>query len=563
MSMLFAIFDSIKWLTALEMALCLLNLIVLIWNFIPNKKHFIAIDFMPGLGMIITIISIVSGDTSFVALALYLLTVVEFLCTVKNLFKPAKNIATKRFKVIKAIFCVCGMIVIVLTLRLAGELRYNPESDFSKMSYSKAFIALNKRMAVEYPFGDWKNVNWNELLDKYIPIMEQAENDNNQTLYYKALREYLYSFRDSHIEIENDSLFTGNKIFKEEAGGGFGISTIRLDDGRVLVNLVLEGSPADKSGMKPGAEIFIWDGIDIKEAYKNTFWSELPMTTEGDRNYNQGRFMVRAPIGKQINIEFKNLDENDIKEVSLTAYDDNYETLKRTRLKLKESDPPIEGEILGNGYGYIKIRYFLSNKDINDPTEILEEKIKEFQTANVKGVIVDLRDNPGGDDQMAVKMAGHFVGEEKFYEYASYYNHNTSKFEINYGEANIIKPSEPLYKGKVAILINNRTASSGEGLPLALKGLPNVKIVGFTSTNGSFGVVTSPIMIKMPDGYTLQIPDGRSLNKDKVIQGDCDSSGQGGIAPDIKIPLNTETFKKKYIDGQDIELDYAIDALKS
>lgn len=562
MSIFFSIFDSIKWLTGLEMALCLLNLIVLLWHFIPNKKHFRWVDFVPGIGIIIAIISIISGDTSFVALALYLLTVVVFLCTAKNLFKPVRSIATKRFKVIKSIFCVCGMILIVLSLTLAGQLRNNPESDLSKMSYSKAFIALNQRMAVEYPFGDWKKVNWNELLDKYVPIMEQAEKDKNKTLYYKALREYLYSFRDSHIEMENDSLFTGNKIFKDEAGGGFGISTIRLDDGRVLVNMVLAGSPADKSGMKPGAEIFIWDGIDVKEAYKNTFWSELPMTTEGDCNYNQGRFMVRAPIGKQIQTEFRNPGENDMKKVSLTAYDDNYETLMKTRIKVKESDPPIEGEILKNGYGYIKIRYFLSNKDVKDPAAVLEEKLKEFQTANVKGVIIDLRDNPGGEDEMAVKMAGHFVGEKKFYEYASYYNRNTRKFEINYSEAYTIKPSEPIYKGKVAILINNRTSSSGEGLPLALKGLPNVKIVGFTSTNGSFGVVTSPIKIKMPEGYILQIPDGRSLNQDKVIQGDCDYTGQGGVEPDIKIPLNEETFNKKYIDGQDIEIDYAIEALR-
>lgn len=562
MNILFSIFDSIKWLTGLEMTLCLLNLIVLIWHFIPNKKHFRGVDFVPGVGIIISIISIISGDTSIAALALYLLTVVVFLCTAKNLFKPVKNIASKRFKVIRAIFCVCGMIPIVLILMLAGELRYNPESDLSKISYPKAFIALNQRMAVEYPFGDWKKVNWNELLDKYVPIMEQAEKDKNKTLYYKALREYLYSFRDSHIKIDNDSLFTENKIFKDEAGGGFGISTIRLDDGRVLVNMVLDGSPADKSGMKSGAEILIWDGIDVKKAYKNTFWSDLPMTTKGDHNYNQGRFMVRAPIGKQIQIEFRNPGDIDIKKVSLTAYDDNYGTLKKTRIKLKESDPPIEGEILGNGYGYIKIRYFLSNKDIKEPAAVLEEKLKEFQTANVKGVIIDLRDNPGGDDEMAVKMAGHFVDEEKFYEYASYYNRNTCKFEINYGEAYTIKPLEPIYKGKVAILVNNRTSSSGEGLPLALKGLPNVKIVGFTSTNGSFGVVTSPITIKMPEGYMLQIPDGRSLNKEKVIQGDCDYTGQGGVDPDIKIPLNEETFNKKYIDGQDIEIDYAIEALK-
>lgn len=562
MNILFSIFDSIKWLTGFEMVLCLLDLIILIWHFIPNKRHFRWVDFVPGAGIIITIISIITGDTSIPALALYLLTLIVFLCTARNLFRPRINKVSARFKVIKAFFCICGIIVIMLVFMLAGQLRYNPESDFSKMSYSKAFIALNQRMSVEYPFGDWKKINWNAKLDQYLPIMEQAEKDKNQEKYYKALREYLYSFKDSHIEIENDNLYTENKIFEKEVGGGFGISTIQLDNGRVLVSMVLTGSPAEKSGIKPGAEILVWNGTDVKDVYKNTFWSELPMTTEGDHNYYQGRFMARAPIGEQIQIEFRNPSEKDIKNVSLTAYDDNYETLKITRVKPKESDPPIEGKVLENGYGYIKIRYFLANKEIKDPVAVMKEKLKEFQNSNVKGVIIDLRDNPGGEDEMAAKMAGCFVSEDKLYEYASYYNRNTKRFEINYGEDYTIKPAEPIYKGKVAILINNKTTSSGEGLPLALKGLPNVKIVGFTSTNGSFGVVSSPIVIKMPEGYILHIPDGRSLNKDKVIQLDCDSTGRGGVDPDIKIPLNEENFHKKYITGQDIEMDYAAEALK-
>lgn len=95
-----------------------------------------------------------------------------------------------------------------------------------------------------------------------------------------------------------------------------------------------------------------------------------------------------------------------------------------------------------------------------------------------------------------------------------------------------------------------------------LKGLPNVKIIGFTATNGSFGLITSPIEIKMPEGFTISLPDGRSLNKDKVIQVDSDHTGQGGIAPDIKIPLDEEIFREKYINGQDVELNYAIETLK-
>lgn len=70
MSILLSIFDSIKWLTGFEMVLCLLNLIMLIWHFIPYKGRFRCADFVPGIGVVITVINIISGDTSLLALAL-------------------------------------------------------------------------------------------------------------------------------------------------------------------------------------------------------------------------------------------------------------------------------------------------------------------------------------------------------------------------------------------------------------------------------------------------------------------------------------------------------------
>ncbi|WP_339269070.1 S41 family peptidase [Paenibacillus sp. FSL W8-0187] len=141
-------------------------------------------------------------------------------------------------------------------------------------------------------------------------------------------------------------------------------------------------------------------------------------------------------------------------------------------------------------------------------------------------------------------------------------SHIAGKFELNRNEVVKVKPVKPYFDGKVAILINSRTGSSGEGMPLVLKGVPNVKIVGFTSTAGSFGLMSSPIEIKMPEGYVIQFPDGRSLNQNKKVQGDADQTGVGGAVPDIKIPLNEETFKASMMDGQDVELEYAIEAMK-
>ncbi|WP_409340541.1 S41 family peptidase [Paenibacillus sp. MBLB4367] len=463
-----------------------------------------------------------------------------------------------KFRIVMVIVCVIGSLPTLLALSSAGEIRYNPVSDLSHKSYSKAFIAMNERLSVEYPFGDWKKIDWEAQRNKYEPLFLQAEINQDPNLYYKALRDYLFSFRDGHIKIANENLYDDNSTFKNEVGGGVGISAVRLDNGKVLVSLLLAGSPADKSGIKLGAEIISWDGKDVQKALDQTSWSENPSATEGDRIQNQGRFLARAPIGKQIQVEYRNRDDQAIMTAMLTAYDDQYETLKKTKVKLKKEDPPVEGEILRKEYGYVKIRYFLPGTTQTDPAQALEDQLKAFLEKHVKGVIIDLRDNPGGDDDLVAQMAGHFVNEKKIFEYVSYYNRNTGRFEINRAETRTVHPSRITFPGKIAVLINHNTASSGEGLPLFLKGMPNVKIVGFTSTNGSFGVVSAPIEIKMPGGYDVRFPDGRSLNRDKTIQGDSDERGQGGATPDITVPMNEQTFKMMVIEGQDVELNFAL-----
>jgi carboxyl-terminal processing protease len=553
LGILLNIVHSLKWLTIFELLLFVLNFVILIWYAVPIKKYYRWVVFLPSLGVIICIMSIIYGDITYLSLAFYILTLVIFLCTVKKIFKPTNNIPVPKHRILRGIICFTGVILMFLAIMTSGEIRYNPESNLSNMSYSKAFDKMNERMSIEYPFGDLKKIDWQALKDKYEPIFEKAEKDKDKDLYYKTLREYLYSIRDGHIEITNEN----SNVRKNEIGGGFGISTIQLDDGRVLVALVLKDSPADKSGIKLGAEIIKWDGKTGKEALTNTSWTDTPVATNENKLYEQGRFMVRAQIGKEVQVEFKNMDENDIKKATLKAYDDNYETLTKTKVTLVKGEVPVESKVLDNGYGYIKIKYFLNTDDCNIE-KVIEENLKMFQDKNIKDLIIDLRNNPGGDDDMVANILGHFTNEEKFYEYVSYYNKYTKKFEINDSETRTVNPSKLYFDGKIAILINNKTGSSGEGMPIVLKGSPNIKIIGFTPTNGSFGVISSPILFNMPDGYVIQVPDGRSLNKDKIVQGDSDYAGHGGGVPDVKIPLNEENFKEKYINDKDVELDYAI-----
>ncbi|WP_053375268.1 S41 family peptidase [Paenibacillus sp. FJAT-27812] len=565
---IYGLLDSVKWLTPFEMLLCVLNLVLLVRHGLPQAHRSPRwLDYLPSLGMVIVIASLWYGDRTLLAMLFYSITVIVFLCTVKRIlrFNPLlKGKENKLIRIVRPAICVIGIISIAVATLNAGVLRYNPASDLSEMSYEGAFVKMNERLSREYPFGSWKGLKWDELQVQYSPLFEHAEKNKDKELYYKLLRDYLSSIGDGHIKLMNHNIYEDDNVFKEEVGGGFGISTVQLDNGKVRVSLVLEGSPAYKNGIRLGAEIVSWNGKSGKDAFEETSWSESFYATDEVKAYFQGRLMARAPIGQEVKVAYRNLEEKAINEATLKAYDDQYETLKETKVQITQKDldaSPVEGSIIGDGYGYVKIKHFLAQSTFPAPDQSLAQQLKQFQKDKVKGLVIDLRDNPGGEDSLAAAMAGFFVSEKKHYEYVSYYNRNTGRFEINHNEVLTVKPQKVYYDGSIAILINSRTGSSGEGMPLVLKGLPNVKIIGFTATAGSFGIVSRPIEMRMPEGYVIRFPDGRSLNANKRIQGDGDAARKGGVAPDVRIPLDEQTFIQKYVDGQDIELNYALKIL--
>jgi len=546
------IFDSFKWLTVWQTMLLLLNAGVLIAYALPVERLPRWVDFVPAAAVVIAIANLIGGDMSDIAIVLYAVTAIVFLCTVRRLIKPGARWNKAVGRIVRVVLCLCGLAPLALGFIYAGEMRYNPVSDFSRIGYAEAFKKLNERIAVEYPFSDWKKLDWNALEAKFEPIFRQAEQDHNKEAYAMALRDYVFSIHDGHVALKNED----PNVMKQVIGGGFGIGVVRLDDGRVLVNLVLKDSPAERSGIKVGAEIVAWDGKDVKAALANTASPISRWATEQARLNNQERFLTRAPIGRSIQATFRNWGETDVREATLQAYDDQYKTLISA-----DDGATVEGKVLNGGYGYIRIRRYPTELFGSESEQALKDALERFQRERIKGLVIDLRENPGGYDGLVAEMAGYFVKEKRFYEYTSYYNRYTGRFEINRSETRYIEPKQPYYGGKIAVLINSRTTSSGEGLPLALKGMPNVTLVGRTGTNGSFGMATSPIEIQMPEGYSVHLPDGRSLDANETIQGDSDSTGQGGIAPDLRIPFNEEAFEKKYLKGLDFELDFVIDAL--
>ena len=142
------------------------------------------------------------------------------------------------------------------------------------------------------------------------------------------------------------------------------------------------------------------------------------------------------------------------------------------------------------------------------------------------------------------------------------HNPEPDTFDIDPQYRLLATPAEPHYDGPVIVLVDEYTNSAGEGIPLLLSQLPNVHIVGFHGTHGSFGKTGGDIVMPCGvEGYALSYPVGRSLDVDGNIQVDSDAQGKGGVSPDVRVPMTEETARAIFLEDRDVLLEKALELL--
>jgi carboxyl-terminal processing protease len=457
---------------------------------------------------------------------------------------------------------------------LAQEYQPPQAEDFSTLPWGQAFDRLHEKFSREYAFTAWKGIDWSALYTRYQPRIARAEADNDRKAYYLALREYVYSIPDGHVGIEGDDL----GLLQETAGGGFGIIIARLDDGQVVASWVRDGGPAAAAGIKPGATILEWDGKPIREAIADTstLLGEIAVT-DTRRLYEQLRFLVRAPVGAERTVTFRNEGDAVSTRVSLQATGDNLETITRTDQRPRVAltgwpESIIEQKLLPGNVGYLSI---FGEIDLpatlpgdHTPTrELFRKAVDGFIDQGVTGIVIDVRGNAGGSDQMVADFLASFYDTRTLYEYQTWYNALTGKLEQRLldettgaylpGKGLYIEPLAKRFHGPLVALVDNGCVSSGEGVALGIKNLRNGRVVGFYGTNGSFGMSGDAVL--MPGGYLIDWPYGQSLDQNQVVQLDS-RNGEGGVLPNERVPLTRDNAIRA-AGGQDVVLEYALQVL--
>lgn len=296
------------------------------------------------------------------------------------------------------------------------------------------------------------------------------------------------------------------KQFAEELSGKFsGIGVeIAVKNGLVVVVAPLKDSPAEKAGIKAGDYIIAVNDQMIKP----------------DQSITEIANKIRGPIGTDVKLKI--IREKQSGTTEITVKRDNIE-LKSVTLEIKD------------GIGIINLSVFHE-----DTAEKFRTIAKQLQQARVKGIVLDMRNDPGGVLTGAVEIAGHFIkaGDVVVREIPR----DATKTMTHYSAG----PAE-LSKIPMVILLNSGSASASEILAGALRDDRGIKIIG----EKSFGKGSVQEMIDLSDGSSLRV----TIAKWFMPKGG--EIAEKGILPDVVVSDQDST------DKIDVQLDKALAILRT
>ena len=287
---------------------------------------------------------------------------------------------------------------------------------------------------------------------------------------------------------------------------GVGVIISPAEDGSVTVVSPIKGSPADRAGVESGDKILKINGKDFSA-----------------EKIDQASKEMRGQAGTSVKIlllKKKTLKTEEVK----------------TKPQPKKLDSVLKNKI--GDYGYIGITMF-DEETGKDFKKVLQELTDD----GVKGIVLDMRGNPGGVVDAAYEIGDAILPKTSFVT-----------LKNNKGEVIEDYKTDDKYNDiKMVVLVNEGSASASEILAGAISDLDRAKIVG-KKTYGK-GVVQN--VIALPEG------DGLKLTTSEYFTPSGDSINKLGIEPDVEVDL-PENIKGIGIDYQetDTQLQKALEILK-
>ncbi len=406
-----------------------------------------------------------------------------------------------------------GALIVLTVILIGGSFYFGFQYGFEKGFENPKTVIIRGVSNIEE--GQPKSVDfsifwnaWQTVKDKYVG----AEKLNDRDLIYGAVSGLLSALGDDY------SVFmppTDAQKFNEDISGEFsGVGMeIGIRNEQLIVIAPLKNTPADKAGLKAMDKI-----LKIND-----------VSTVGINN-DEAVKLIRGKKGTTVILTILRNGWEKPKEFSIIRNTIQIPTLDLEMISANKA----EGE--EKNIAYFKLHNFYEKA----PMLFYKAALKSALSGS-RGIILDLRNNPGGYLEVAVNLAGWFLDNKELIVSEEFRSGKKQEFTSN---------GNGFFKDlPIVVLINEGSASASEILAGALRDNRGVKLIG----KKSFGkgsvqelqILKDDSMIKITTAHWL-LPKGQMIEKN-------------GLAPDYEVNLTEEDIKA----GKDPQLEKAKEILKS
>lgn len=281
-----------------------------------------------------------------------------------------------------------------------------------------------------------------------------------------------------------------NSRASRDGFGGVGI-TINTEDGATVVRRVHDDTPAARAGILEGDRITHVDGTSI-----------------AGKDLNDVVRLLRGPVGEPVDVT--------LRRKGLLA------SITRTMTRDHIVPQTVRARTRN---GIIEIELSSFNQGTARAVRAAMVRMARQTKGGVKGIVLDLRDNPGGLLDQAVAVADIFIDQGRIISTRGRHSESNQIFDATPGK---LLPSVPM-----VTLINGRSASAAEIVAVALRDTGRAAIVG----SSSYGKGTVQTIVRLPNNAELIItwaklfaPSGQSLDSQGIVPAICtDSQTQDGL----------------------------------
>ena len=403
-----------------------------------------------------------------------------------------------------------------------------PAKELSPEERRENFDLLCEAIDKTYADFELKSINWPEVRLRYQARLDQAATAD---AFYLLLFQLVNELKDTHSRLQNYS--------PPRPARGPGLS-VELFEGRPFVVAVPPGSEAAGKGVKPGAEIVEVDGAAVEEKMERLRACLPACSSEWAFRREACRYLLAGEKGSTVTVKLRSADGRTSDTVTLERSAGLGRRAARVcPLELTRQRFVHYGRH-PSGLGYIRIESFNGRDEVADEFDRAVEALR-----TTPGLILDIRDNPGGFGQQRIVSR---LLQQSALVCISYRKNGPGHKDLQRIQEHL-EPSGPWqYTGPVALLVNDVTGSAADLFACRLRSAGRVVTIGSTTHGNLSGVASFAVL---PCGLVVRISNGYMCDaKDRPIEGH-------GNEPDVSVSPSITDF----LSGKDPVLDKAVSLL--